>query len=61
MVLKDADSCSEISFLNFKTYIHFWANVGQKSKFPVLTENGHTEYFKDADLYSDISFLNLQL
>ena len=30
--LEDADSYSDISILNFKTYIHFWANLGQKSQ-----------------------------
>ena len=30
--LKVADSCSNISFLNFKTLIHFWANLDQKTQ-----------------------------
>ena len=30
--LDDADSYSNISFLNFRPQIHFWANLGQKSQ-----------------------------
>ena len=30
--LDDADSYSNIIFLNFQPYIHFWANLGQKSQ-----------------------------
>ena len=41
--LKDADSYSNISFLNFQPKIYFWANMGQKkSKLSVLPENWHT-------------------
>ena len=45
--VEDADSYSNISFLNFQTLTHFWANW-------------HTEYLEDTDFYSDISFLNFQ-
>ena len=30
--LEDADSYSDISFLNFQPKIHFWANLGQKGQ-----------------------------
>ena len=51
----------DISFLNFQSWICFWANLGQKkSKLSVLPENGHTEYGENADSYSDINFLNFQ-
>ena len=30
--LEDADSYSNISVLNFQPFVHFWANLGQKSQ-----------------------------
>ena len=56
--LEDADPYSEISFLNFKTYIRFWANLVQKSHFSIFAENWHTEYHDNS--YSHISFLKFQ-
>ena len=60
--LKDADSYSNISFLNFKSLFPFWANLGQKkSKLSVLTENWHTWYLRSAYSESGLRCLKFWL
>ena len=59
--LKEADSYSDIGFLNIQPKIHFGANLDQKkSKLSILSENWHTCYLEDADSYSEISYLNFK-
>ena len=58
--LEDADSYSKISFLNLQPYIHFGANLVQKSQLSDLYEIWYLWYLEDADSYSDISFLNFK-
>ena len=63
--LKDADSYSEISFLNFKTINQFLGKFlckfgPRKSNLFILPKNWHTLYLEDADSYPEISFLNFK-
>ena len=59
--LDDADSYSNISFLNFPTLNPFLCKFGpKKSKLFLLSENWYTCFLEVADSCSNISFLNFK-
>ena len=60
--IDDADPYSNISFLNFRLSIHFWANLGQKSQsclicLRIWTQNVSTIWI----LIQTLFFLSLEL
>ena len=58
--LEGADSYSDISCLNFKTQIYFWASVGQKSQSCLFCLKTDVHDPEDTDSYAEINFVNFK-